>query len=46
MFVFASAGVEGRKGKREGKVERDIGDKSGQRECSRTREAQHETADG
>lgn len=24
MFVFVSVGVEGRKGKREGKVERDV----------------------
>lgn len=46
MFVFVSVGVEGRKGEREGKAERDIGDKYSQRECSGTRKAQHETADG
>lgn len=43
--VFVSVyGEEAGKG-REGKAEKDIGDKYGQLECSHTKEAQCETAD-
>ena len=45
LCVCVNGGEEGGQG-REGKAERDIGDKYSQRECSRTREEQHETADG